>query len=36
MAACPEGDTRNMLAKKLMDTELKYNLLIETTRKRKK
>ncbi|HHV65961.1 MAG TPA: DUF1992 domain-containing protein [Peptococcaceae bacterium] len=36
LSTCPEGVTRETLQKKLRETELKYKLLLETSRKRKR
>jgi hypothetical protein len=36
LSACQEGEEKERLAKKLMDTEVKYHLLIETTRRKQR
>ncbi|NLI91185.1 MAG: DUF1992 domain-containing protein [Peptococcaceae bacterium] len=36
LSACPEGESKNQLTKKLMDTEVKYKLMLETTRRKKR
>lgn len=36
LKACPQGEDNQSLKKKLRDRELQYNLLMETTRKRRK
>ncbi|MGI6448793.1 MAG: DUF1992 domain-containing protein [Desulfitobacteriia bacterium] len=35
LCTCPERETRETLQKKLRDTELKYKLLLETSRRKK-